>query len=91
MIDTNVLFSLLDLHENPGNDPARDLRTLTARLKGTLNIRLVVLPLTLDEAKRTLLYYKNKLSRLDLTPLLSLVPIRKPLFFKGLVSSWNVA
>ena len=76
VIDTNVLFSLLDLHDNPGNDPARDLRTLTDRLKGKLNIRLVVLPLTLDEAKRTLLHYKNKLSRLDLTPLLGLATLR---------------
>ena len=70
IIDTNVLFSLLDLHENPGNDPSRDLQALMSLLKGKVNIQLAVLPLTLDEAKRTLLHYKEKLSRVDVTPLL---------------------
>ena len=76
IIDTNVLFSLLDLHENPGNDPSRDLQALMSLLKGKVNIQLAVLPLTLDEAKRTLLYYKQKLSRVDVTPLLGRATLR---------------
>jgi hypothetical protein len=84
VIDTNVLFSLLDLHENPGNDPSRDLQSLTALLKGKLNIQLVVLPLTLDEAKRTLLYYKQKLSRLDVTPLLGRATLRTENWLSGI-------
>ena len=84
VIDTNVLFSLLDLHENPGNDPSRDLQALTAQLKGKLNIQLAVLPLTLDEAKRTLLYYKQKLSRLDVTALLGRATLRSENWLSGI-------
>lgn len=76
IVDTNVLFSILDLHENPGNDPSRDLLDLATRLKGKLNIRVAVLPLTLDEAKRTLLYYKQRLSRLDVTAVLGRTALR---------------
>lgn len=76
IVDTNVLFSLLDLHENPGNDPSCDLVKLAALLKGKLNISFAVLPVTLDEAKRSLLYYKQKLSRMDLTSLVGRVALR---------------
>lgn len=76
LVDTNVLFSLLDLHENPGNDPSCDISELASRLKGKLNINVAVLPLTLDEAKRTLLHYKQKLSRLDVTAVLGRSALR---------------
>jgi hypothetical protein len=76
IVDTNVLFSLLDLHESPGNDPSCDLLQLASRLKGKLDINVVVLPLTLDEAKRTLLHYKQKLSRLDVTAVLGRTALR---------------
>jgi hypothetical protein len=84
VVDTNVLFSLLDLHENPGNDPSRDLLSLAGRLKGRLGIRLVVLPLTLDEAKRTLLYYKQKLARLDVTSVLGRAALRSDDWVSGI-------
>ena len=84
VIDTNVLFSLLDLHENPGNDPSRDLQALMSLLKGKVNIQLAVLPLTLDEAKRTLLYYKQKLSRIDVTPLLGRATLRSENWLSGI-------
>ena len=84
VIDTNVLFSLLNLHENPGNDPSRDLHTLRSLLKGRVNIKLAVLPLTLDEAKRTLLHYKQKLSRVDVTPLLGRATLRSENWLSGI-------
>ena len=84
VVDTNVLFSLLDLHENPGNDPSRDLHTLMSLLKGKVNIQLAVLPLTLDEAKRTLLHYKQKLSRVDVTPLLGRGTLRSEHCLSGI-------
>ena len=84
VIDTNVLFSLLDLHENPGNDPSRDLHTLMSLLKGKVNIQLAVLPLTLDEAKRTLLHYKEKLSRVDVTPLLGRATLQSENWLSGI-------
>ena len=84
VIDTNVLFSLLDLHENPGNDPSRDLHTLMSLLKGKVNIQFAVLPLTLDEAKRTLLHYRQKLSRVDVTPLLGRATLRSENWLSGI-------
>ena len=53
-LDTNFLFSVLDLHANPGDDVAKDLLTLVQDLKGRVDLRLYVLPETVDEARRTL-------------------------------------
>jgi hypothetical protein len=54
IIDTNFLFSLLGFHDNPGNQTAKDLLELVRTLSGTIEIGLYVLPITLDEARRTL-------------------------------------
>ncbi len=88
IVDTNVLFSILDLHENPGNDPSRDLLELASRLKGKLNIKVAVLPLTLDEAKRTLLHYKQRLSRLDVTAALGRTALRSDGALSGITQRY---
>jgi hypothetical protein len=88
IVDTNVLFSILDLHENPGNDPSRDLLELASKLKGKLNIKVAVLPLTLDEAKRTLLHYKQRLSRLDVTAALGRTALRSDGALSGITQRY---
>src|SRR5690606_16350129 len=50
-VDTNFLFSLLDLHENPSNEAAQELRELLGNLKGNPRIDLVITPDTIEEAK----------------------------------------
>lgn len=52
--DSNVLFSLLGLHENPADESSRTLLRLIHRLSNSMPIELRVLPPTLDEMKRAL-------------------------------------
>jgi len=61
-IDTNFLFSLLELHENPSNAAAQELRDLIAQLKGSPRIDLVITPETIAEAKGSIAYTKGQLS-----------------------------
>jgi hypothetical protein len=49
--DTNVLFSLLGLHENPADEGSLALLSLVQQLSKSFPIKLRVLPLTLDEMK----------------------------------------
>lgn len=63
-VDTNFLFSLLDLHENPSNAAAQELRELVAQMKGTPRIDLVITPETIDEAKSSIAYTKGQLNDL---------------------------
>jgi hypothetical protein len=63
-VDTNFLFSLLELHENPSNAAAEELRELLAQLKHNPRIELVVTPETIEEAKSSLGHAKGLLSGL---------------------------
>lgn len=49
LLDTNFLFSLLDLHENPANEAAKELVRLLLLIKGRVSVTLYVTPLTVDE------------------------------------------
>ena len=53
-LDTNFLFSLLDLHENPSNEAAQMLGKTISQVGMHLNLRMHVLAPTMDELKRTL-------------------------------------
>lgn len=53
-LDTNILFSLLKLHDNPANDAANELADLIAKLKNNPEVKLVVAPRTIKEAKTAL-------------------------------------
>ena len=53
-LDTNFVFSVLGLHENPGDDVASELLNLVRELEGRVHLRLYVLPDTIDEARRVL-------------------------------------
>ena len=61
-VDTNFLFSLLELHENPSNAAAQELRELVGHLKGNLRIEFVITPDTIDEAKRSIAHTKAQLN-----------------------------
>ena len=63
-VDTNFLFSLLELHENPSNAAAQELRELVGHLNGNPRIELVITPKTIDEAKRSISYTKGQLKGL---------------------------
>lgn len=63
-VDTNFLFSLLELHENPSNAAAQELRELVHHLKGNPRIDLVITPETIEEAKSSIAYTKGQLNGL---------------------------
>ena len=65
-VDTNFLFSLVGLHENPADDLVELLNHLIGELKNRLDVRLYILPITHDEARRTIGAYADRLSGLHL-------------------------
>jgi len=54
LVDTNFLFSMLGLHENPSNEAAMSLMSLASRLAEKVTLRFYVSPITIDEARRVL-------------------------------------
>lgn len=53
-VDTNFLFSLLQLHENPANDAAAEVKAIISKLQSNPQVELVVAPRTITEAKTAL-------------------------------------
>jgi hypothetical protein len=72
-VDTNFLFSILGLHENPSNEAAESLIELMRRLRGKISAKLFLFPLTIDEFKRVLRSHQQFLSNLRLEPNLATV------------------
>lgn len=66
-LDTNFIFSVLGIHENPSNEAAQALLDLVARAHRGVEIILYVLPPTLDEARRVLATHRDMLRDLHLT------------------------
>lgn len=60
-LDTNFLFSLIGLHENPADDVVDALNFLLPGMKGRADVRLYILPITYDEARRTIGSYEDRL------------------------------
>ncbi len=54
LLDTNFVFSLLGLHENPSNEEAVALRDLAESIRDRVAIDLRVLPITVEEGRRVL-------------------------------------
>lgn len=60
-IDTNFLFSILDLHDNPSNEAATALMTLSERLSPNVTVRFYVTLITIQEAQKVLISVKSSL------------------------------
>jgi hypothetical protein len=54
LLDTNFVFSVLGLHDNPADDSVISLVDIAQRNERHLQIKFYVLPGTLEEAQRTL-------------------------------------
>jgi len=74
-VDTNFLFSILQLHENPSNEAARALMDVIQRLGGKVSVKLYVSPITVDETRRVLEFCERDLAELQLPPKLSHVAL----------------
>ena len=59
--DTNLLFSLLDIHDNPANESVQALDSLLKEVSNTIPSSLYVLRITMEEFRRTLETYSDRL------------------------------
>ena len=66
-VDTNFLFCLLDIHENPSNASARELANILRSNANQPLVELYVLPPTLDEAKRVISAAKYDAARVPMS------------------------
>lgn len=66
--DTNVLFSLLGLHENPADEGSLALINLVQKLSTNVPVRLRVLPPTLDEMKRAITASQEAVINMRISP-----------------------
>ncbi len=67
-VDTNFLFSLLELHENPSNAAAQELKDLVSQLNGNPKFELVITPNTIEEAKTAIRNTKSFLTGIPTSP-----------------------
>ncbi len=81
-VDTNLLFSLLDLHENPANEAAVALEALEGDLKGLVDFRLYITNETIHEARESLTRTAAGMEGVVLTPQMRLAANTIP--FSGL-------
>lgn len=70
-LDTNFVFSLLDLHENPSNEAAQMLGKTIRRIGARININMNVIYPTMDEVKRTLTASRYDLEGMTMSPVLA--------------------
>ncbi len=68
LVDTNFLFSLIGLHENPADDVVDALHELLELVGDRIDVQLYILPITVDEAKRTVVGYESRLAGFYLSP-----------------------
>ena len=61
-VDTNFLFSLIGLHENPADDVVNALHDLINKMKSRVDVKLYMLPCTMAEAKKAIQIYQDRLS-----------------------------
>lgn len=85
-LDTNFLFSFLQLHDNPANEAADDLMDLIDRCRSTLGIELYVLPITIDEARRVIRGVTSRLENLQ--PTRNMAAAARELTSTGLVAKY---
>lgn len=66
-LDTNFVFSLLGLHDNPANEAAESVAMLAQAISPHVDVKFRVLPPTLAEAKQALIRAEERCSKLVLT------------------------
>lgn len=79
VLDTNFLFSVLQLHSNPGDDAALTLLDVAQKAGRHLDIKFYVLPLTLDETVRVLVNQVHSLERIRTTSAMANAALSQPL------------
>ena len=63
-LDTNLLFSVMELHDNPSNQSVNSLLKVIRDVAETIPIKLYALPVTLGEFRRTLTANRDDLANI---------------------------
>jgi hypothetical protein len=79
VLDTNFIFSVLQLHDNPADDAALSLLDIVERNSNQLEIKLYVLPGTLDEAQATLANQMRMVQQIRTTNAMARAALTQPL------------
>ena len=66
-LDTNVLFSILGLHDNPADSAAVTLLNLADSIKDRVELKLYVVPDTVEETRRAISAAANHLSSIGVS------------------------
>ncbi|QUT17086.1 hypothetical protein [Rahnella inusitata] len=75
ILDTNFVFSVLGLHENPADESAASLLSLSEKV-GSVKISYYILPTTLEEIKKVVAYQLDNLKRVRYSPHLARAAIK---------------
>lgn len=70
VLDTNFVFSILGLHENPADESATSLLSLAEKV-GNVKVRYYILPTTLEEIRKVVSYQLDNLKRHRYSPSLA--------------------
>lgn len=74
-LDTNVLLSVLGLRDHPSNDVAIDLLDLVDQVRQRVNIKLYVLPITVDETRAVIRSHVTWLNQFGSSPRIAEIAI----------------
>ena len=85
-IDTNFLFSLLDIHENPANEIAATLFETLKGLNNNVEIKLYISQITLKEAVRVIDKCVEDISRIQFTG--SIIKSIEEYHLNGIMQRW---
>lgn len=78
VLDTNVIFSILGLHENPADDASLALDRLVHDVAGSVDAKFLALPTTLDETHRVLSVVDNQLRGIETSPVVAHAALSSP-------------
>lgn len=81
LLDTNYIFSILQLHENPANDIILSINKIISKVSGSLTITYHVLPRTIKEFRASLEYEIKQINSIRFT-----IPIAKTIISTSSIS-----
>lgn len=71
LVDTNFIFSLLGLHDNPSDDAARTLIGLASEVSQSARVRFFVAPITLRETREAIRAKRSEFASISWSPALA--------------------
>ena len=79
VLDTNIIFSILQLHDNPADDAAHTLLDIANHNSQKLEVKFYVLPGTLEEAQKTIANQMHLVRNIRLTNAMASAALNQPL------------